>query len=119
MEECERDATCWPPTMCQVLHACHFQPRRNDVGASLGAQSVKNLPAMQETWVRFLDWEDLLEQEMATHFRIFAWRILWTEEPGRLQSTASRELDTTERLSTQHRNDVQGGILAPLYRKGN
>ena len=50
--------------------------------------------------VRFLDWEDLLEQEMATHFRIFAWRILWTEEPGRLQSMASQELDMTERLST-------------------
>ena len=103
--------------MCQVLHACHFHPRRNDVGASLVVPSVKNLPAMHR--VRFLDWEDLLEQEMATHFRIFAWRILWTEEPGRLQSMASQELDTTERLSTQHRSDVQGGILAPLYRKGN
>ena len=105
--------------MCQVLHACHFQPGRNDVGASLVAQLVKNLPAMQETRVRFLDWEDPLEQEMATHFSILAWRIQWTEKPGRLQSMASRELDTTERLSTQHRNDVQGGILAPLCRKGN
>ena len=47
---------------------------------------VKNLPAMQETWVQFLDQEDPLEEGMATHSSIFAWRILWTEEPGKLQS---------------------------------
>ena len=51
------------------------------------AQIVKNLPALQETWVRFLGGEDLLEKEMATHSSILAWRIPWTEEPGRLQST--------------------------------
>ena len=50
------------------------------------AQTVKNLLAMQETWVRFLGWEDPLEKGMATHSRILAWRIPWTEEPGRLQS---------------------------------
>ena len=54
---------------------------------SLIAQSVKHLPAMQETWVRFLGWEDPLEKEMATHSSILAWRIPWTEEPGGLQST--------------------------------
>ena len=54
--------------------------------ASLIAQSVKNLPAVQETWVRFLGWEDPLEKEMATHSSILAWRIPWIEEPGRLQS---------------------------------
>ena len=47
---------------------------------------VKNPPAMQETWVQFLDWEDSLEKEMATHSSIPAWRIPWTEEPGGLQS---------------------------------
>ena len=47
---------------------------------------VKNLPAMQETGVRFLDWEDPLEKEMATHSNILAWRILWPEESGGLQS---------------------------------
>ena len=47
---------------------------------------VKNLPAMQETQVRFLDWEDPLEKEMATHSGILAWRIPWAEEPGGLQS---------------------------------
>ena len=47
---------------------------------------VKNLPAMQETWVRSLSQEDPLDKEMATHSSILAWRIPWTEEPGRLQS---------------------------------
>ena len=50
------------------------------------AQTVKNLPAMQDTWVRSLDWKDPLEKEMATHSSILAWRISWTEEPGRLSS---------------------------------
>ena len=50
------------------------------IGASLVAQSVKNLPAMQETWVPFLDQEDPLEKEMATHPSILAWRIPWTRE---------------------------------------
>ena len=51
--------------------------------------SVKNLPAMQETWFRFLGWEDPLEKEVATHPSNLAWRIPWTEEPGGLQSTGS------------------------------
>ena len=50
------------------------------------AQTVKNLPAMQETWVQSLGWEDPLEKEMATHSSILAWKIPWMEEPGRLQS---------------------------------
>jgi len=54
------------------------------VRASLVAQLVKNLPTIQETWVQFLGREDPLEKEMATHSSILAWRILWTEEPGRL-----------------------------------
>ena len=55
------------------------------LGASLVAQMVKNPPAMLETWVRSLGWEDSLEEEMATHSRILAWRIPWIEEPGGLQ----------------------------------
>ena len=56
--------------------------------ASLVAQMVENLPAMpKETWVLSLDWEDPLEKEMATHSSILAWKIPWTEEPCRLQST--------------------------------
>ena len=45
---------------------------------------VKNLPAMQETQIQFLGWDDLLEEGMATHSSIFTWRILWTEKPGGL-----------------------------------
>ena len=56
------------------------------------APMVKNSPAMRETWVRFLGWEDPLEKEMATHSSILAWRIPWTEELGRLQSTGSQSL---------------------------
>ena len=52
--------------------------------ASLVAKSVKNLPAMQETLVRSLSWEDLLEEGMATHSSILAWKIPWSEEPDRL-----------------------------------
>ena len=61
----------------------------------VAAQSVKNLPAVQKTWVQSLGWEDPLEKEMATHSSILAWRIPWTEEPGRLQSMGSQESDTT------------------------
>ena len=53
---------------------------------------VKNQPAMRETWVRSLGWEDPLEEGMATHSSIVAWRIPWTEEPGRLQSTGSQRV---------------------------
>ena len=67
---------------------------------SLVAQTVKRLPTMQETRVRFLDWEDPLEKEMATHSNILGWKIPWTEEPGRLQSVGlgRKESDTTEWL---------------------
>ena len=51
---------------------------------------VKNMPAVQETWVRSLGHEDPLEKEMATHSSILAWKILWTEEPGGLQSMGSQ-----------------------------
>ena len=59
------------------------------VNVSLVAQTVKNVPAMQETQVRSLGWEDPLEEEMATHSSILAWRIPQTEAPGRLQSMES------------------------------
>ena len=64
--------------------------------ASLVAQTVKRLPAMQETWVQSLGQEDPLEKEMATHSSILAWRIPWTQEPGGLQSMRSQESDMTE-----------------------
>jgi len=58
--------------------------------ASVVAQMVKNLPAMWETWVQSLGWEDPLEEGMATHSSILAWRIPWTEEPGGQQSVESQ-----------------------------
>ena len=61
-------------------------------GASLVAQMVKNLPAMQGTWVRPLAWEDPAEKGMATHSSILAWRIPKTEEPGELQSMGSQRV---------------------------
>ena len=57
---------------------------------------VKNLPEMQETWVLSLGWEDPLQKGMATHSGILAWRIPWTEEPGKLQSRCCKESDMTE-----------------------
>ena len=77
---------------------------------SLVTQTVKNLPAVQETWVQSLDWKYPLEKEMAIHSSILAWRILWTEEPGRLQPTGSQELDTTQRL--KHHYMSQGMRVA-------
>ena len=62
--------------------------------ASPVAQMVKNPPAMPETGVQSLGWEDTLEKEMAIHSSILAWRIPWTEEPGGLQSMGLQESDT-------------------------
>ena len=73
----------------------HCSPRellRDQYWVPLVAQSVKNLPAMLETRVQSLSWEDPLEKEMTTHSSILAWRIPWTEELGRLQSTGSRRV---------------------------
>ena len=68
-----------------VINVLYFQ-------ASLVAQRLKHLPVMWETQVRSLGREDPLEKEMATHSSILAWRIPWTEEPGRLQSTGSQRV---------------------------
>ena len=62
------------------------------VRSPLVAQTVKNLPAMQETWVWSLGWEGPLEKGMATHFSILAWKISWTEEPGKLESMGSQRV---------------------------
>ena len=59
---------------------------------SLVAQMVKCLPTIRETQVQSLGWEDLLEKEMATHSNILAWKILWTEDPGRLQYMESQRV---------------------------
>ena len=66
--------------------------KKLDFWASLVAQTVKRLPAMQETWVRFLGGEDPLEKEMGTHSSTIAWKIPRTEEPGGLQSMGSQRV---------------------------
>ena len=67
-----------------------FESQFPSIGASLVVQMVKNLPAMWETWVQSLGREDPLENGMATHTSILAWRIPWIEEPGKLQSMGSK-----------------------------
>ena len=71
------------------------------------AQTIKNLPAMQETWVQSLGWEDLLEKGKATHSSILAWRIPWTEESGGLQSTGSQTVG----------NDGTAKYIAPISKE--
>ena len=68
------------------------------------AQTVKNPPAMRETWVRSLGWEDPLEKGMATHSNVLAWRIPWTEGPGGLQSMGLQRVrhGLMTKHSTQH-----------------
>ena len=78
--------------------------------ASLVAQMVKNLPAMKETWVQALGWEDPPEKRMATHSSMVAWRIPRTEEPGGLQSMGSQ---SWTRLSDQHLHFLQWSGFSP------
>ena len=69
--------------------------------ASLVAQTVTNMPVTQDTRVQSLGGEDLLEKGMATHSSTLAWRILWTEEPGGLQSRGSKRADTTNTFTVR------------------
>ena len=91
------------------------------IWASLVVQRLKRLPAMWETWVQSLGREDPLEKEMATHSRILAWRIPWTEEPGGLQSTGRKESDTTEGLhfTSLHKQGVVVLHLCAHFTKYN
>ena len=69
-------------------------------GASLEGQLVRNLPAIQETTVRFLGWKDPLEEDMVIHSSILAWRVPMDREAWWVQSIASQKWDTTEQLGT-------------------
>ena len=71
----------------QHIYLMHLHNR-----ASLVVQMVKNLLTRQEAWVQSLGWEDPLEKRMATYSSILAWRLPWTEEPGRLQSMGSQRV---------------------------
>ena len=74
------------------------------------AQTVKNMPAMQETGVPSLGWEDPRKKGMTTHSNILAWRIPWTKEPGGLWSMGWQESDTTEQLSLSVSLHVAGEL---------
>ena len=79
--------------MFEAVKKCVLFVLYKDVsGLPWVAQLVKNPPAMQETPVPFLGWEDPLEKEMATHSRVLAWKIPWTEEPGGLESMESQRV---------------------------
>ena len=79
---------------CIVLGVAESQTRLSGFHfrTSPVAQRVKRLPTVRETGVRSLGWEDPLEKEMATHSSTLAWKMPWTEEPGRLQSTGSQRV---------------------------
>ena len=83
---------CWSQHLDIITlhHLLHFSTET--LRASLVAQTVKSLPAVQETQLPSLGWEDPLEEGMATHSSILAWRIPWKEEPGRLQSMGSQRV---------------------------
>ena len=82
-------------------------PQQQQHGASRVAQTVKNLPAMRDTWVRSLEREDLLEKGLATHSNLLAWRILWTEDPG---STGPFTTPIPSQFSS---GDTWTGLLTP------
>ena len=85
---CSRVGRVEYPDYCAESHVNRYsESRQGFAGNSVGKDS-----AVQETWVRSLGWEDPLEKEMATPSSILAWRILWTEEPGRLQSIGSQRV---------------------------
>ena len=78
------------------------------------AQTVKLLPAMLETWVRSLGWENPLEKEIANHSSILAWRFPWTEEPGALQSIALQRV-THDSLSFMTEHSTAQHILPTIF----
>ena len=92
-----------------------------DVWASLVAQTVKHLPAMRETWVQSLGWEDPLEKEMATYSSTLAWKMPWTEEPGRLQSMGLQRVGhggaTSLSLSALKLEDLTAPYIISVYPK--
>ena len=92
------------------------------VWTSLVVQSVKNLPAVQKTWVQSLGWDNPLGKEMANHFNIVAWKIPWTEEPGGLQSMGLQRVRHDWATEQQQPTWLQGRNASaaealPLYRE--
>ena len=80
------------PSLKELASPSHLLPSLRKPMASLVAQTIKCLPAMQETQVQSLGWEDPLVKEMATYSGTLAWKISWMEKPGRLQSRESQRV---------------------------
>ena len=76
---------------------------------------VKNLPSIQETWVRSLGQEDPLEKETATHSSIVAWEIPWTEEPGKLKSTESQRVGRDISYNNNYRITLCANLQYPFF----
>ena len=117
VEQCTKDAAAIQ-NVIQCYHVIYNEKKRANTQSSRAsqvAQSLKCVPAMRETWVQSLGWEDPLEKETATHSSILAWRIPWKEEPGGLQSSGRKESDTTERLHF-HFDPV---ITGPFFQAGS
>ena len=91
----------------KMVHNLSWATNTSRLGASLIAQLAKTPPAMRQTWVQPLGWEDPLEEGMATPSSVRAWRLPWTEEPGRRQSTGSQSR-TWLRDWGQHRGFIRG-----------
>ena len=99
-------SSCGQSIQGKVLHRWfQFKADMKSMALTSSSQVAQNSPAMWETWVWSLGWEDLLEKEMATHYSIPAWEIPRTEEPGGLWSR--KESDSTERLSTHSTASLQ------------
>ena len=79
------------------------------------AQTVRSLPAIQETWVQSQDWEHLLEEGMATHSSILAWRIPWTEESRGYSPRGRKESDTTEWLTPTHGAETEADGTQQIF----
>ena len=93
LQETAKDSEAW----CAAVHGVAKSQTRlsnRTTRTFLVVQTVKNLPAMQETWVQSLGGKDPLEKEMETHSSILAWRIPWTEEPDRLQFMGSQTVQS-------------------------
>ena len=96
-------STCWYSLIIKARHwKCLDEVTYSINGTSLVAQRLKRLPAMRETQVQSLGWEDPLEKEMATHSSTLAWRIPWREEPGRLPSMGSQRVGQDWATSLTH-----------------
>ena len=111
--------SCYSPELRSIQSpgTLNWQVLNYYCGTSLVAQMVKRLPTVRETWVWFLGQEDPLKKEMATHSSSLAWKIPWTEEPGRLQSMGSQRV--RHDLTTSSKLLLKKGRVRCLWASGH